>query len=131
MIYEKDVLMRLLTIFLEKLVEKISAKPISEITNSEMNTFYSMMFEEERESMIFLDIDFLLRKCYVNDVFSIEKNRALAELMYVECLRDINKDKELLRKTISLFYAYMQNVKTYDYEISHKISILAKIINEE
>jgi hypothetical protein len=132
MIYEKDTLMRMLTVFLQKLAEKLSNKPISEITELEMEEFFLTTLEKNREYILCLDNVSLLETCKFENNFSIEKCRVLAELLYIETLR-IKGDKqiELAKKSLFLFENYIQKTKTYDVEITQKINQLMYILSNE
>ena len=132
MAYEKDLLMRMLTVFLQKLAEKLSNTSILEITDLEMENFFSTALNRKREFIIHLDEKSLIGECMVENRFSIEKCRVLAELLYVEAFRakeDVNM--ELAKKSLSLFKHYTRKTKTFDFGMVEKINQLTRLLHHE
>ena len=133
MLNEKDVLIRMLTSFIQKLSELLTKKNISEVYDCEINVFYSEAFDMNRDLVLSLDIESLLDICKHNQVYCNEKGRILAELLYLETLRDKKSAfvKNYAKKAIQLFHYYTQYTKTYDLDVINKITQLSKIIENE
>ncbi len=124
--YKKDVLMRMLMIFFEKLSQLLSEKSISEITNSDMNELYILTFKEKRNSLLSLDEKTLQNKCEVESVLSFEKIRIIAELLYIETQRE--KRIDLAKKSLFFFNLFLKHSKTYDNETISKRDFLENIL---
>ncbi len=122
--YKKDILMRMLMIFLEKLSQLLSKKRISEITNSDMNELYILAFNEKRNLLLSLDKKDLQNKCRVESTLSFEKIKVLAELLYIETQRTKNID--FAKKSLFFFNLFLKHSKIYDFEI---IFILLRIFD--
>ena len=133
MLNEKDVLIRMLTSFIQKLSELLTKKNISEVYDWEINVFYSEAFDMNRDLVLSLDIESLLDICKHNQVYCNEKGRILAELLYFETLRDKKSTfvKNYAKKSVLLFDYYTQHTKTFDPEIISKKTQLSKIIENE
>lgn len=133
MLNEKDVLIRMLTSFIQKLAALLTKKNISEISDFEINVFYSETFDMNRDLVLSLDIESLLGICKHNQVYCNEKGRILAELLYFETLRDKKSTfvKNYAKKSVLLFDYYTQHTKTFDPEIISKTTQLSKIIENE
>jgi hypothetical protein len=129
MAYKRDLLMRILTDFLQKLEERLSVKKISEISDPEMNGFYVEFFSKNRDFIISLDSDSLLEECKTENAVSVEKVRILSELLYIEAQRYNNK--VFAEKSLFLFNNYNQKTKIYDFGIINKIERLTQIIESE
>lgn len=130
---EKDTLMRMLTFFLQKLAALLTKKNISEISDSEINIFYSEALGVNRDFVISLDLESLLSICKHDQVYCNEKCRILAELFYIETFRNDERFsvKNYAKKSVLLFDYYTQHTKTFDPEIISKKTQLSKIIENE
>ena len=129
MITEKDLFLRMLTFFLQKLAEKLSEKPIAEITDLEMEDFYLTALKSERNNIIHLNKEALANECRIENKFSIEKCRIMAELFYIEVNR-ITDDarRKYAEKSLYLFEKYLQASKTFDFDVAKKVDELKSLI---
>ena len=125
--YERDVLMRQLTVFLERLSEFLSKKSIQTINKEDVEPFYSEMLEIERDRIVDLNLSDILEK-----FTAYEKLRILAELFYVEALSEQAIDrKKLAKKSLQLFHYLNEYTKTFDFDIMKKIDNLSLIMKCE
>lgn len=132
MIQEKDYLMRLLMVFMQKLAELLSRKKLTDIAESDIKVFYSEAFDDTRNNILNLSSESLFETCKDKEVVSVEKCRILAELLYIESMRstDALEKKDFAKKSLGLFEYCIQHSKTYDFNIVKKMNQLEQITGD-
>jgi hypothetical protein len=130
MIYEKDILMRSLAFFLQKLVEFVRNDVGSEEEKIEvLNTFYEDMLRKDRDYFVNLETEDILRE-FGGENSNI-KIRILAELFYVESIMSNGYERKYFaKKSLKLFEYFSQNGTVYDMDVFQKKDTLLQIITK-
>jgi hypothetical protein len=130
MIYEKDIFMRSLVLFLQKLVEFVRNNVGSEEEKIEvLNTFYEEMLRKDRDYFVNLETESVLKE-FEGENSNI-KIRILAELFYVESfIHNGYEKKYFAKKSLKLFKYFGQNSTVYDMDVFQKMDTLLQIITE-
>jgi hypothetical protein len=130
MIYEKDILMRSLTFFLQKLAEFVRNNPGSEEDKIEvLSTFYEDMLRKNRSYFVNVETEDVLKEFEGEN--SNVRTRILAELFYAESMiRNGYEKKCFAEKSLKLFKHYSQNTNVYEMDVFQKMETLLKITTE-
>jgi hypothetical protein len=126
--YRRDILIRSLTLLLQRLAELVSKKKFDETDRKAMVRYYSEMLNMERSDMIDLEIPDILG-LFDGDTCKYEKIRVLAELFYAETMMEEDDRRgKMAEKTRQLFHLCNEYTRTFDFEIITKMDKLSQII---